>query len=109
MDNQKKIIITNEELNTLKKAIYYLKFECNDVDSLFYAGSPYVNSFLKKIIEMDDLYDKNTTPIGKSGLPYKNDIISKIRLLDKEEGADEHRDISNEEIAVYLYPFSVDE
>ncbi|URQ61415.1 hypothetical protein LQ939_03470 [Pantoea alhagi] len=107
MSVQKKIIITNEELNALKKAIFYLKFECEDVDSLLYAGSPYINTFLEKIIEMDELYDKDTTPIGKSGLSYKKNIISKIRLLDKEEGEDENREISNEEVSAYLYPFSV--
>ncbi|KQY90222.1 hypothetical protein ASD24_25330 [Paenibacillus sp. Root52] len=42
------IHLTQGEINALEKAIMYLKFECNETDSLLYAGSPLLNSVLEK-------------------------------------------------------------
>lgn len=51
----KNVTLSQAEVNALKKAILYLKFECEETNSLLYAGSPLINSVLNKIVEVDDL------------------------------------------------------
>lgn len=50
-----KISITQGEISALKKLIMYVKFSCNDTESLLYAGSDSINSFLDKILDVDYL------------------------------------------------------
>lgn len=106
---QKKINIelTQDELNALKKALFFLKFECDDTGSLLYSGSNFINSALEKLIKNDVMYDQSKSIIGNSGERYKDIIVNKIRELDKEEGIDEGRIISEKEINTYMYPFCV--
>lgn len=47
------VYLTQGELNALRKAIMYLKFECEETDSLLYAGSPLLNSVLEKAFSAD--------------------------------------------------------
>ncbi|WP_405155304.1 hypothetical protein [Paenibacillus sp. FSL K6-0108] len=44
--------LTQGEINALQKALLYLKFECEETDSLLYAGSPLLNSVLEKVREV---------------------------------------------------------
>jgi hypothetical protein len=45
-DNQeKKLTLSQGEVVALKKAIMYLKFSCEETESVMYAGSPLINSF----------------------------------------------------------------
>lgn len=41
--NSEKIELTRSEVNALTKIFLYLKFECEEVDSLFYCSSPIIN------------------------------------------------------------------
>lgn len=47
------VYLTQGEMNALRKAIMYLKFECEETDSLLYAGSPLLNSVLEKALSAD--------------------------------------------------------
>lgn len=47
------VYLTQGEMNALRKAIMYLKFECGETDSLLYAGSPLLNSVLEKARSAD--------------------------------------------------------
>lgn len=47
------VYLTQSEINALRKAIMYLKFECEETDSLLYAGSPLLNSVLEKALGAD--------------------------------------------------------
>lgn len=44
--------LTQGEINALQKALLYLKFECEETDSLLYAGSPLLNSVLEKVLDV---------------------------------------------------------
>ncbi|QOS76989.1 hypothetical protein JNUCC31_19450 [Paenibacillus sp. JNUCC31] len=46
------IHLTQGEINALQKALLYLKFECEENDSLLYAGSPLLNSVLEKVLKV---------------------------------------------------------
>lgn len=55
-DNQeKKLTLSQSEVVTLKKVIMYLKFSCEETESVMYAGSPLINSIFSKLLEIDDL------------------------------------------------------
>lgn len=55
-DNQeKKLTLSQGEVVTLKKVIMYLKFPCEETESVMYAGSPLINSIFSKLLEIDDL------------------------------------------------------
>ncbi|MCO4314097.1 hypothetical protein [Pectobacterium versatile] len=96
LENEKKIIITQDEISALKKLIMYTKFSCNDVESLQFAGSSAINSLFDKIIEADYLgkYEKefysqrnidNEVFLKEKMERYKNKSINKLseELLSK--------------------------
>lgn len=57
-ENKEKSLTLNQgEVNALKKAIMYLKFSCEETESVMYAGSPLINSVFSKLLVIDDLGD----------------------------------------------------
>ncbi|AYG99830.1 hypothetical protein F6Q07_16735 [Pectobacterium parmentieri] len=89
LENEKNIIITQDEISALKKLIMYTKFSCSDVESLQFAGSTAINSLFDKIIEADYLgkYEKefysqrnivNETFLKEKMEGYKNKSINKL-------------------------------
>ena len=66
-DNQEKsLTLSQNEIVALKKAIMYLKFSCEETESIMYAGNPLINSIFSKLIEIDDL---GKVRISRSFLP----------------------------------------
>ncbi|HEB0100866.1 hypothetical protein IHE78_04725 [Serratia marcescens] len=55
VDDSENMIVTQAEISALKKLIMYVKFSCDDVESLEYAGSYEINSFFDKLIAIDYL------------------------------------------------------
>lgn len=45
--------LTQGEIHAIQKALLFLKFECEETESLLYAGSPLLNSALSKLREAD--------------------------------------------------------
>lgn len=54
---EKNVAISQAEISALKKLIMYVKFSCEEEESLIFCGSEAINSFFDKIIEMDYLGD----------------------------------------------------
>lgn len=86
---KKEITITQDEISALKKLIMYIKFSCDDVESLQYAGSYAINSFFDKLIDVDYLgeYERefynirnsdNEAAIMKKINKYQNNSLSKM-------------------------------
>lgn len=48
-DATQPVHLTQGEINALQKAILFLKFECEETESLLYSGSPLLNSVLEKV------------------------------------------------------------
>lgn len=44
------IRLNQGEINALKKALLYLKFECEETESLIFSGSPLINAAFDKLI-----------------------------------------------------------
>ncbi|NIF19823.1 hypothetical protein F3J43_22795 [Pantoea sp. Cy-639] len=51
---EKEIRLNQGEINALKKALLYLKFECEETESLIFSGSPLINSAFDKLIAGSD-------------------------------------------------------
>lgn len=47
------VYLTQGEIHAIQKALLFLKFECEETESLLYAGSPLLNSVLSKMREVD--------------------------------------------------------
>ncbi|NUU69046.1 hypothetical protein HQN64_23515 [Enterobacteriaceae bacterium BIT-l23] len=99
-----KIELDRSEVNALIKAILYLKFECEDTDSLLYCSSPIINSSLSKLLAMYGYEDE----WGKvfSVLPEANKkiAINKIKRSESEEGVLDEK-IKKEVLEQYLFPY----
>lgn len=52
IDATRPVYLTQGEINALQKALLFLKFECEETDSLLYAGSPLLNSVMEKVQEV---------------------------------------------------------
>lgn len=44
------VMLTPGEINALKKAVIYLKFECEETSSLIFTGSKLINSAFDKLV-----------------------------------------------------------
>ncbi len=91
----------------MKRAIIYLKFSCEETESILFAGSPFINSVLEKLLEIDDLHDKSTSSYFKKNIPNEDFILSKLERLDKEEGRKTDESIKLETLKTCLYPYSI--
>jgi len=107
--SEKSIELSHAEIQAIKKAIQYLKFKCEETESVLFASSPHINSVLEKVLAEDsfgagekDFYDKKLAfEVNQSF------AMSKINRL----AAEESRKISDEEMKAvlkeYLYPYSI--
>ncbi|HFC6388900.1 TPA: hypothetical protein ACFNMI_002001 [Neisseria bacilliformis] len=50
------VALTPNEADALIRLVLYAKFETRDADSLLFAGSPFVNSALEKLLHSHPLY-----------------------------------------------------
>ena len=105
LENEKRIIITQDEISALKKLIMYIKFSCSDVESLQFSGSYAINSLFDKIIEVDYLGGYEKEFYSKRNMD--NEIILKEKIqryknLSINEISD---DVLNEVFKESIYPF----
>ncbi|HGM5488827.1 hypothetical protein [Serratia fonticola] len=107
MVNIEKIELEREEVNALIKAVLYLKFDCEDTDSLLYASSPLINSALDKMISMYGYKDDWEKVFAK--LPDRNKklAINKIESSEKEDGIELEVGVKDEVLTQYLHPYKV--
>ena len=78
-DNQEKYLTLSQgEVVALKKAIMYLKFSCEETESVMYAGSPLINSILSKLIEIDDLGQQSIDFYNKGHAENERFVLAKL-------------------------------
>lgn len=78
----KEIILSQEEIQALKKAIFFLKFDCIDEDAELYASSRIINSFLKKILEIDNFKEIQQEKLKNISDDLLNNILDKYKSKD---------------------------
>lgn len=103
MEITSNIALTHDEINALIKLILYIKFESDDVDTLIYSGSPFINSVLKKILH-EHIYYKDRLDMFSQKLSDtdKNFILKKIEM----SGTNfQENKLNNKILDNYAYPY----
>ena len=101
----RELLLSQGEIGALKKAIMYLKFSCEETESLLYAGSPLINSVLKKLLDIDDLGMQAKEFYEKQHEPNELFILSKIDRLEKEMGKVIDGAMKQEAFKECIFPF----
>ena len=106
-DNQEKsLTLSQDEVNALKKAIMYLKFSCEETESVMYAGSPLINSVFSKLLVIDDLGDYAIDFFKKRHLENERFVLAKLDKLELENGRKFESEVKENSFRESLYPFS---
>ena len=106
-DNQeKKLTLSQGEVVALKKAIMYLKFSCEETESVMYAGSPLINSIFSKLIEVDDLGQQSIDFYNKGHVENEMFVLAKLDKLELENGREFQSEVKESSFRECLFPFS---
>ncbi|ELV2845769.1 MULTISPECIES: hypothetical protein [Enterobacteriaceae] len=106
-DNQeKKLTLSQGEVVALKKAIMYLKFSCEETESVMYAGSPLINSIFSKLIELDDLGQQSIDFYNKGHAGNERFVLAKLDKLELENGREFQSVVKESSFRECLFPFS---
>lgn len=92
--------LTDEEKLALIKLIFYIKFESEEPESLFYAGSHLINSALEKLLKTHPLYQKRLNFYGQ--IPEEH-----LNLLKQKTETDDLNIISPDLLKNYIYPYQM--
>lgn len=106
-ESVKEISITQGEISALKKLIMYIKFSCDDTESLFYAGSESINSFLDKILDVDYLGDYAREFYSKRNPDNEKAVMDKIKISESESMNKMDEGTMHELFKACMYPFSI--
>lgn len=105
-ESVKEISITQAEISALKKLIMYVKFSCDDTESLLYAGSESINSFLDKILDVDYLGDYAREFYSKRNPDNEKTVMDKIKASEGEAINKMDEETMYELFKACIYPFS---
>ncbi|ORF08391.1 hypothetical protein BGI12_00180 [Snodgrassella alvi] len=106
-DNQEKsLTLSQGEVNALKKAIMYLKFSCEETESVMYAGSPLINSVFSKLLVIDDLGEYAIDFFKKRHPENEGFVLTKLDKLELENGRKFESEVRENSFRECLYPFS---
>lgn len=106
---EKCLILKQSEINALKKLIMYVKFECEETESLLYAGSPIINNFFEKLLEIDDLKESSHHFYSQRNIDNEKFIQTKIQREQKETPNKSDEGLKLELFKACLYPFTTSE
>ena len=107
VDKKDKSLVLNQgEIAALKKAIMYLKFSCEETESLLYAGSPLINSIFSKLTAIDDLGQQSIEFYNKRHVENERFVLSKLDKMELENGRPLDKKIKESSFRECLYPFS---
>ncbi|MFJ4344797.1 hypothetical protein [Pseudomonas sp. NPDC089401] len=105
--SERQVMLSQGEIIALKKAIAYLKFECEEVGSLIFCGSPLINSAFDKLIASSDIKGEDVFYNRKNPSAERR-MLKKLNEEFKHEGSGEIEQIEQlEHSEVYMHPFKV--
>lgn len=103
---EKNVKLNQGEINALKKAILYLKFECEETSSLIFSGSELINSAFDKLLINSDSYEREVKFYSRGNSDAQDFIEKKIkREKDFNEGGSEEKIIDKEYVRCCIHPF----
>lgn len=101
------IAVNQAEIIAFQKAMEYLKFSCEETDSLLYAGSDSLNSLLCKMMKVSDIAEASTDFYNRSHPTYEIVVQEKVQRLEQElphvQPPDQKQ--TQELMKSYMYPF----
>ncbi|MFS0870947.1 hypothetical protein [Paenibacillus xylanilyticus] len=105
----KPVYLTQGEINALQKAIMFLKFECEETDSLLYAGSPLLNSVLEKVRDANAFAEYAKDFHSRPNAHAEAFMRAKLERSYEEELAPHERteELKAEILSSCMYPFPV--
>lgn len=104
--SEKNVKLNQGEINALKKAILYLKFECEEEGSLIFSGSELINSAFDKLLINSDSYEREVKFYSRGNSDAQDFIEKKIkRQKDFNEGGSEEKLIDKEYVRCCMHPF----
>ena len=86
------IRLNQGEINALKKALRYLKFECEETGSLIFSGSPLINSAFDKLIAGSYLAECELRFYAEGNSYAEECMLDKLRRNWEFEGRGEFED-----------------
>ncbi|CAK17270.1 hypothetical protein [Pseudomonas entomophila] len=103
------IALNHGEASALKKALLYLKFECEETSSLIFSGSPLVNSVLDKLIDQSVFGSSERQFFDNGNKAAEKFMLEKlIRTLE----ADDNQGLSEDRRSAYfkecMRPYKID-
>ena len=103
METTSPIALTQDEINALTKLILYIKFESDDIETLLYAASPFINSVLEKMLH-NHVYYKDRLDMFSQKLSDadKNFALKKIEMS---ETNFQEKKLNNSILDNYAYPY----
>ncbi len=90
----------------MKKAIMYLKFSCEETESVMYAGSPLINSIFSKLMKIDDLGQQSIDFYNKGYAENERFVLAKLDKLELENGRKFQSEVKENSFRECLFPFS---
>ncbi len=103
----KNLNINQEEIQVLKKLIYFIKFECEDEEASLFSGSKLVNSILKKIMLVDEFNVHQTDRFKNIDNDFKENVLNKLRKEQFYINMSQDRKL--EYVNDILFPYKIDE
>ncbi|ANO87392.1 hypothetical protein KV337_002055 [Escherichia coli] len=105
----KNLLLNQGEVAALKKAIMYLKFSCEETESLLYAGSPLINSVFAKLLDIDDLGQQAKEFYSKKHAQNERFILAKLKKSEEEDDIILSKETREKFFEDCLYPFTKNE
>ncbi|CAK17269.1 hypothetical protein [Pseudomonas entomophila] len=101
------VVLSQGEITALKKAIYYLKFECEETESVIFCGSPLINSAFDKLVASSDI-EWDDDFYNRKNQSAERHMLEKLNEKRRYEGRSEIEDMESfEHAATYMHPFKV--
>lgn len=103
----REIAVNQAEIIAFQKAMGYLKFSCEETDSLLYAGSNSLNSLLWKMMKVSDIAGASTDFYNRSHPTYEIFVQEKVQRLEQELPHVQPLDQKQTQklMKSYMYPF----
>lgn len=101
------VVLSQGEIVALKKAIRYLKFECEETGSLIFCGSPLINSAFDKLVASSDIKGESEFYNRKKPSAEEH-MLKKLNEELRYGGNSEIEKMEHfEHAAIFMHPFKV--
>ncbi|CCW31134.1 conserved hypothetical protein [Xenorhabdus nematophila F1] len=102
------ISITQAEIIALKKLILYVKFTCEESQSLEYASSYSINGFFEKLVEVDCFKEAAKAFYNERNIDNEKFIMHKINVEQERSINKLNSETLKEIFKEALYPFKTE-